>query len=374
MKETLHIKNFGPIKEVKLELGKVNVLIGNQGTGKSTVAKLLHIIYSTAIEFEEQEIELDIISSNDKKHDRTLLFLARINKNGLTRYLNIDTYISYEIESIGKFTYNFLKDAKAFYHYLNQDPISDLHHSNSVYIPAERMFISTVFDNIFALNQLDIVLPEYFNKYAQLINRISTDYSEVDFSEILGIKYKFINGKIKVVLNNSDLNIDIKESSSGVQTLMPVFLYLHHLLTVKTISGNDRFLLSIEELEMNSFPNVQNETVKKIIEANYFQTSNKTLLTTHSPYILTSLNNLMYAFTVGKNHKETVCEIIEERYWLNPDDVSAYMMLVDGTCEDIMDREEGMIKAEKIDEVSNVLSEQFDELMNIEHNFKKHEL
>ena len=84
MKETLHIKNFGPIKEVKLELGKVNVLIGDQGTGKSTVAKLFHIIYSSAIEFEEQEIELDIISSNDKKHDRTLLFLARINKNGLT--------------------------------------------------------------------------------------------------------------------------------------------------------------------------------------------------------------------------------------------------------------------------------------------------
>lgn len=374
MKETLHIKNFGPIKEVKLELGNVNVLIGDQGTGKSTVAKLLHIIYSTGIEFDETEIELDLISSNDKKHDITLLFLARINRNGLAKYLNVDTYISYEIESIGKFTYNILKDSKAFYHYLNEDPISDIHYSKSVYIPAERMFISTVFENIFALNQLDIILPDYFLRYAQLLNRVSSDYSEVDFSEILGIKYKFIDGKIKILKTNSDLNIDIKESSSGVQTLMPIYLYLHHLLNIKEIIEKDRFLLSIEELEMNSFPYVQNETVKKIIEANYFQTNNKTLLTTHSPYLLTSLNNLMYAYSVGQNHTEKVSKIIEEKYWLNPEDVSAYMMLTDGTCEDIMDREEGMIKAEKIDEVSNVLSEQFDELMNIENNFKKHEL
>ena len=37
----LEIKNFGPIKEGKIETKKVTVLIGNQGSGKSTVAKLL---------------------------------------------------------------------------------------------------------------------------------------------------------------------------------------------------------------------------------------------------------------------------------------------------------------------------------------------
>ena len=42
------------------------------------------------------------------------------------------------------------------------------------------------------------------------------------------------------------------------------------------------------------------------------------------------------------------------------------MMLIDGSCEDIFDRDEGMIRAEKIDEVSRMLNTQFDLLQNIE--------
>ena len=44
MSETLTIRNFGPIKDMTLELRAVNILIGDQGTGKSTVAKLLTVI------------------------------------------------------------------------------------------------------------------------------------------------------------------------------------------------------------------------------------------------------------------------------------------------------------------------------------------
>lgn len=42
------------------------------------------------------------------------------------------------------------------------------------------------------------------------------------------------------------------------------------------------------------------------------------------------------------------------------------MMLPNGECEDIFDREEGLIKAEKIDGVTNTLNEQFSELLNLE--------
>ena len=43
LKEKLIIQNFGPIKHIELDLGIVNVLIGEQATGKSTVAKLLAV-------------------------------------------------------------------------------------------------------------------------------------------------------------------------------------------------------------------------------------------------------------------------------------------------------------------------------------------
>ena len=44
MNETLTIRNFGPIKDMSFEFKKINILIGDQGTGKSTVAKLVSAI------------------------------------------------------------------------------------------------------------------------------------------------------------------------------------------------------------------------------------------------------------------------------------------------------------------------------------------
>jgi len=42
--ETLTVKNFGPIREAHLELGKVTVLIGPQASGKSVLVKVLAIL------------------------------------------------------------------------------------------------------------------------------------------------------------------------------------------------------------------------------------------------------------------------------------------------------------------------------------------
>ena len=41
MEERLIINDFGPIKYIDLPIKRVNILIGDQGTGKSTVAKLI---------------------------------------------------------------------------------------------------------------------------------------------------------------------------------------------------------------------------------------------------------------------------------------------------------------------------------------------
>ena len=38
--EKLYIKKFGPIHEAEISINKTTVLIGEQGSGKSTIAKL----------------------------------------------------------------------------------------------------------------------------------------------------------------------------------------------------------------------------------------------------------------------------------------------------------------------------------------------
>ena len=57
MKERLIIKNFGPIKEADLTFGRFNVLIGEQATGKSTVAKLMCMcrFFSYIVDFDYWE-------------------------------------------------------------------------------------------------------------------------------------------------------------------------------------------------------------------------------------------------------------------------------------------------------------------------------
>ena len=87
MREKLIIKNFGPIKSVDLDLGKITVLIGEQATGKSTIAKVLSIcryfsyIVNYAIDIDKQH----------KFHTNERFF------NGL-KYWEIDDYLQDESE------------------------------------------------------------------------------------------------------------------------------------------------------------------------------------------------------------------------------------------------------------------------------------
>ena len=125
---------------------------------------------------------------------------------------------------------------------------------------------------------------------------------------------------------------------------------------------------------MNLFPATQNKLMQYLVDKtiNY---GNNMLLTTHSPYILTSLNNLMYAYQIGQLHKEKVNKVIEEKYWINSKEVSAYLLKYDGVQkgviqENILDKE-GLIKAEKIDGVSAILNSDFNAIMDIELNIEK---
>ena len=39
---TFRIRNFGPVDEADLDIGKINIIGGHNATGKSTVSKLLY--------------------------------------------------------------------------------------------------------------------------------------------------------------------------------------------------------------------------------------------------------------------------------------------------------------------------------------------
>ncbi len=90
------------------------------------------------------------------------------------------------------------------------------------------------------------------------------------------------------------------------------------------------------------------------------------VITTHSPYILTSINNLLQA---GKLYgaadpptKRKLNQILPESNSFKPGEVAFYA-LEDGHAKSILDPETGLIDATAIDQVSDDIAVQFDELL-----------
>ncbi len=393
MKEKLTIRNFGPIKNVELELGRFNVLIGEQATGKSTVAKVLAVCryfsyitqngYPSLNDDFEEGLQLwglsEFIQDNSFikyycKHytfSAERVFDAYINpetgeKDGGRHVFetNIESN-SIEFEILLK-EFQKIRPDKFSQSLLNVQwkPSTSFYKNDVAKVMDNPFYLSTDrgLQSIFSLGKSSIqnLSDSLFNQFARM-SQIEGFFKNETQIEPLNITYKNVDGKGFVRKNNEDKFYSLYNAASGYQSTIPVVLLIKYYTELKKKSKT----FIIEEPELSLFPSAQNELVKFMAykTLNY---GNSLFLNTHSPYILTSLNNLMYAYQLGKENSEKVEEVLEKKYWVNPDEVSAYMMLPDGKCEDIFDRAESMIRAEKIDGVSRILNEDFDKLINIE--------
>ena len=88
------------------------------------------------------------------------------------------------------------------------------------------------------------------------------------------------------------------------------------------------------------------------------------ILTTHSPFILASLNNLLLAYDKGQSKPKEVNKIIKKESWLNPKNFIAYQ-LKNGKAYKITDDKLGQIKENMIDRISDEFSDEFSKLLNL---------
>ena len=125
----------------------------------------------------------------------------------------------------------------------------------------------------------------------------------------------------------------------------------------------------IEEPEAHLFPNAQRSVIELI--ATVFNCRKEKLqffITTHSPYVLTSINNLLQAGLIYQDVAQDVLSQLEKivpRYKaLNTADLSAYL-LENGRGKSIVCPDTGLIDAKAIDSVSDDLAIEFDDLLNL---------
>jgi AAA15 family ATPase/GTPase len=207
----------------------------------------------------------------------------------------------------------------------------------------------------------------YQNKQIISNNKINNQ-GEIDqlVEKILCGKYIFEQGEDLIILPDNR-KINIINSSSGQQEILPLTIILSALLFLTSSGGGNT--VYIEEPEAHLFPDAQKNIVELI--ATIFNSSRDQLqffITTHSPYILTAMNNLLQAGILEQQLKsdsqqlKKLQTIIPKSQILLPEDVRAYS-LNKGKCDSILSEETGLIDGHIIDGVSNDLAIKFDELL-----------
>lgn len=176
-------------------------------------------------------------------------------------------------------------------------------------------------------------------------------------SKILRGSYRYSNGEEQIELNDGKY-VKLNFSSSGQQESVWILNLLFYYLLQP-----EKYLFIIEEPESHLFPESQKYITELISLVNHCQHS--IVLTTHSPYVLGTLNNLLYAYTLDGKYKARVNEIIPEIYWINGQNFNSWFVK-NGVIENCMDSDIGMIQNEKIDEISKVINEDFEKILYLQ--------
>lgn len=406
----IRIENIGPINNVNIELNKLNVIIGPQSSGKSTIAKIISFC---------QWVEKRYILDGEFNYEFNEQFIEfhRISEN----YFNKNSLIEYESEYL-KFSYKGLKHKFSI---KKNEKSGKYLKSKNIYIPAERNFVSVIpnlgkyketNDNImsFLYDWYD-TKKKYKKKNTLSILNLDVSYYHVEStdSDILH-------------LNKVNKEITLQNASSGLQSVIPLTMivdylcngffeerisnsvlekdeikkvFMNNFLDIfnidrihdfkENLDGNQEIKLSeleinkfselinsrskyhfsnfvIEEAEQNLYPETQRDFIYYLIRNINTERDHKALLTTHSAYILYALNNCMMGYRVNDSMEESEKkELLSYSSWINPDLVSVWEInAIDGTLHDIKDSKTGTLSKNYFNQFTNELLDEYYKMLS----------
>ncbi len=420
--QKLIINHFGPIEYCEIDIDDFLVLTGPQASGKSTVAKsifyfnhLKDILFQYIVK-QHNKMALFTIQSFKKA------FLNEI-RNAFVQSFGEGAG---DVSSLLEYTYDNgrnirIKFKRLEYGEMYVEPIiddelsrmlsdvedkitggsiSDINDIKNivcdafgsdmevVYIPAGRSLLTLLSTQIGYLysvmddrqkrsmdyctqNYLERVLQikPYFDRApGQLLSReLNKDNGIIDEAtmimviqkmyEILKGEYKNSDGEELLRLADNEL-IKLNYASSGQQEAVWITNMLFYYML-----GNKKTYFIIEEPESHLFPETQKSVTELISLAK--NDKNKVLITTHSPYVLGSINNLLYAKKISDSaDREKIEEIVPYHMWLSYESVGAYY-LEDGKLKDIFDTEYQDIDHGVIDGVSSIINDDYEKLVSL---------
>ena len=346
MSTTIKIRNIGPIKDVEITLNKVNVFMGPQSCGKSTIAKIV----SFCSWFEKNAV---LKGSLENEFYPNLVQFHNFEDN----YFNEASYIEYQTE----WSQIIYQDGNVTMKTQLGVGKPTFRNKKIEYIPAERNFVSVPgFGNYNETrDNIKAFLDDWF-----LYKQENTDQAQFNMplTALHGSYYYTKDNNRDNILLEDGKTISLRHSSSGLMSVTPLLVVFNHvveklymkprglspfeivhintmidkiqieeplkeqlrtlvssinslspnisaekrnelqgqLVSVLNISTDYAFSeVIIEEPELNLFPETQAQLLCYLLQKiNNPAYQHQLILTTHSPYVLYALNNCILASEV----------------------------------------------------------------------------
>lgn len=412
----IEIHNFGPIQDFSCEIQKFNVITGPQASGKSTIAKLIFFCRTMKNEIISQLMlphGSDIYEVDVKKGLEKRLRGKFLQMFGSTWAMPMDMKVLYAFRedvwiriflekdrndrnpNFAEFEFSeslkrFVEEKKGAGDYQDVDEIIRLRQEvdrfledeyESIYIPSGRGMITLLTDQLNYIftsilpTTIDYCTRSYVENIMKLrpvmveglkgllTEKLSITQEKIDqkkvrqmleyADKVLKGSYYYEAGEERLRIQNNRY-VKINYASSGQQESVWIFnLMFYYLL------NNKKVFLILEEPEVHLYPEAQQIITQAM--GLYANGGNCVLVTTHSPYILGELNNLLYAFKVpnidGKRDR-----IIKSCSILDPRKTEAFHIDT-GKSENAM--EDNLIRNDLIDGASQNINEENDKLMEL---------
>ncbi len=352
----IDIYNFGPINEGSIKIKKTTMFMGNQGSGKSTAAKLISTFawiekflfrFSATIKHPEEKLKSD--------------FKKYLEYHRIESYLKDDTVIVYDGDCYQiAFKNGNIRIKKIGDKYLLP---------KITYFPAERNFVSSI-KNSKESNGFKL-WSQSLQEFKEIFQEAKEDLKIGSAIQLpisgTSIEYNQLNDILYV--KGDDYKIPLSDSASGFQSFVPMYVVADYLSKITEreqkmdnsqremfiqqstdILNNPNYtqeqisiLLSqlvrginiksvfniIEEPEQNLFPSSQRSMLFSLLQFINVSENNSLVITTHSPYIIGNMTLAikaaeLYNKTSNDEIKAKIAAIVPEKSSINVNDVAIY--------------------------------------------------
>lgn len=437
------IKNFRQISYAEIEIKDFLFLIGEQASGKSTIAKLIYFFKSLRQDYFDllyegknrtlTELQKKLISNIQNKFAVYFGYTSRLNDDFCIQYffstekeykLTLFKRKSLQIQFADEYWDFISKKTMGLQKQINPDNNNKLNFilqekaknalikkmtvevnkiffddRETLFLPAGRN-ITVSYPEQFQLlffgelksvlysnketNTVDINLIKDFVSYSKFLadyfngakeNVENTPFRQLIRTIILQIlqgDYKNENGMEKIFYNEKDF-VPLSMSSSGQQEVIRIIQDVIYILNEKQKASR-----IIEEPETHLFPKAQKLLIELLIlVAN--KTNSQFIITTHSPYVQATFNNMLYYTKVIRMQSDKKEEIekffstenlktaAKECINIDPEKFQAYALNAnsDVYCKSILDNETQLIGDNFIDEETENINNEFDFLYSM---------